>query len=139
MVEKLNRDFVAVEVNITDHGFPEEVEALKPWKKAYETNWRHQFGFATSVVIGPWGKGALGTSGCGHTWEWDTSINYDPAKYDTFLDQCLDRFRRVNALILDQTRTAERKEAEVKAIYVEIVKSIAAANRCSPGTRRRQD
>lgn len=130
MIEKIGRDFVAVEVNLSDRGFPREIPALKPWEAAYEKNWRHKFGFATSVAVTPDGNGALGTSGCGHTWELDTSINYDPAKYLALLDGCLDRFKRARAILEDKTLPDADRAAKGKALRDEVIQQLSEANRC---------
>ena len=133
IISRVNKQFVAVEINISDTGFPKDVRALKAWERAYKKNWRSKFGFATSVVINPTGKYALGTSGCGHTWEWDTSINYDPKKYVKLLDECLDRFARARKLEEADPDAQETKQDWLK-LSGEIIKSIREANRCKKRT-----
>ncbi|HLG42464.1 MAG TPA: hypothetical protein VI643_03785 [Planctomycetota bacterium] len=130
MIDKINDKFVAVEINITDVGFPSDVPALEPWRKSYEKEWRHQFGFATSVVIMPEGSGALGTSGCGHTWEWNTSINYDAARFTKYLDGCLDRFQRARKLFDAKEMDPKERAAEGKKLREEVIKQLSDANKC---------
>jgi hypothetical protein len=130
VIEKIGKDFVAVEVNLSDRGFPREIPALKPWEAAYEKSWRHKFGFATTVLVNPEGTGALGTSGCGHTWEIDTSINYDPAKYLALLGGCLDRLKRVRAILEDKTLSDAERAAKGKALKEEVIRQLSEANRC---------
>lgn len=130
VIAKVNQDFVAIEVNLTDTGFPKDVPALAPWEKAFESDWKFEYGFATSVVIGPGAKGAFGTSGCGHTQEWDTSISYHADKYAKFLDESLDRFRRAEAILKDTTKSAEQKLSDMTAMKEEIQKAITEAAKC---------
>jgi len=129
IVKKINKQFIAVEINITDKGFPKDVRALKLWEAAYKKNWKSKFGFATSVVINPTGKYAVGTSGCGHTWEWDTSINYDAKKYNTYLNESLDRFARAKALEDADPRDPETAR-DLRKLRAEVIKSLQEANRC---------
>src|SRR5271154_6950797 len=95
VIEKLNKDFIAVDNNVTDMGFPANTPALQPWQNWFNKHPRNaQNGFTTSVVITPDGKIPLGTSGSGYIDEFATSICYDPAKYYDFLQGSQGRFQQ---------------------------------------------
>ena len=130
VIDRLNKDFVAVELNITDKGFPKDVAGLKLWESAFAKDKRYQYGFATSVVLGPLGNIPYGTSGCGHTWEYDTSINYDAAKYFTFLEESTGRLTKARAILEDASLSADEKKAKFEALKEEILKQLHEANRC---------
>jgi hypothetical protein len=95
VINEINKDFVAVDNNISDQGWPSNTPALMPWQ-----NWLNNHpnnsrnGFTTSVVIAPDGNTSLGTSGSGHISEWHTSICYDPDKYLGFLDGALQKYQQ---------------------------------------------
>lgn len=118
VIDTLNRTMVAVEINVTDQGFPKDVPGLKPWERAFSQDRRYRFGFATSVVLTPDGTAALGTSGCGHRWEWETSINYHAEKFRKYLEGCLDRFVRL------------KSGDDLAALRKETIAQIREANRC---------
>ncbi len=130
VIEKVNKEFVAVEVNITGTGFPKDVPALKLWERAYDKDPSFKFGFATSVVIGPGGASPFGTSGCGHTFEWDTSINYHPEKYLKYLDESLERYGRAKAIAEDKALGQEERAAKLKEMQAEILKALQEAAKC---------
>lgn len=130
----MNKDFVAVEHNVTDKGFPQDLPALKAWEAAFKKDPRNWFGFATSVVVTPDGRFALGTSGCGHQWEADTAINYHPDKYLKFLEGSLDRHKRLRAT--DSEPDAATKAAALQELRGEILRQLAEANRCRKPAKR---
>lgn len=110
-IEEINRNFIAVDNNISDQGWPANTPALAPWHRwldMHPDNSRN--GFTTSVVVSPDGQFALGTSGSGHISEWHTSICYDPQKYYGFLQQSLekfDRFQKIAAISDPYQRRAQ--------------------------------
>jgi len=63
IINTINEFCIAVEINVTKDGFPEEIEALKYWKTAYQTNWRLEFGFANCTILDCEGKIPLGFCG----------------------------------------------------------------------------
>jgi hypothetical protein len=131
VIEKINAQFHAVEINITDQGFPKEVPALKPWENAFTKDPRYEFGFTTSVVIGPGAKGAFGTSGCGHKEDHPTSPSYHPDRYLEFLDAALERYRRA-VKIADDPALAERERADrLRSLQEEIAEAIKEGARCA--------
>jgi len=99
VIEAINRDFIAVDNNISDQGWPANTPALEPWHMwldNHPTNTRN--GFTTSVVTTPDGRVALGTSGSGYIAEWHTSVCYDPQKYFGFLQGGLEKYRRLQSI-----------------------------------------
>lgn len=129
VIQKLNTDFIPLEINITDQGFPKEIPALALWEKAYNSKRSFQFGFATSVGVEPQGRFPLGTSGSGYLSEKDTSINYHPDKYLRFLTEVLDRDRRARSIAQDPGLTADIRAARSNELKMEILRSLQAANR----------
>lgn len=129
VIEKLGADFIAVKLNVTDDGWPEGVPALAAWKEAYTRDWRHKYGFATSAVIGPDGQWVYGTSGSGYKWEWETAINYHPEKYVAYLDECLDRYRRAQAILADDTLSELERKAKLLKVRGEILAQLIEANK----------
>jgi hypothetical protein len=95
VINEINANFIAVDNNISDQGWPANTPALMPWQRwlglhpGNSTN-----GFTTSVVMSPDGTMALGTSGSGHVSEWHTSICYDPDKYLGFLQGALGKYQQ---------------------------------------------
>jgi len=65
VIAKLNKDFVAVQLNLTDHGFPKEAPGLKEIERAFHGEQRlwQMGGFVVSAVLTPDGKQSLGDSG----------------------------------------------------------------------------
>mgnify|MGYP001581611203 CR=1 FL=1 len=129
VIEKLAAEFVAVKLNVTDDGWPEDVPALTAWQEAFTRDWRHKYGFATSVVIGPDGQWVYGTSGSGYKWEWETAINYHPDKYLSYLDECLDRFRRIEAILADASLSELERKAGLLKVRGEILAQLVEANK----------
>ena len=84
-----------IELNITDQGFPKNIEGLKWWQKAYHSARFFQTAFATSVVLTPDGAMPLGSSGSGFPWQWRTSANYHPERYLGFLNGALNKFNQI--------------------------------------------
>lgn len=96
----LNRDYVAVEINITDRGFP-DLPALKPWEIAFDKKKSYRFGFATTAIIGPDGAQSFGHSGSGYMHEFEASTNYHPEKFLAYLEASLDRYARACRVLKD--------------------------------------
>ncbi len=99
VIEEINRDFIAVDNNISDQGWPANTPGLEPWHMwldNHPNNTRN--GFTTSVVLSSDGQMALGTSGSGHIDEWHTSVCYDPQKYFGFLQAGLEKYRRLQSI-----------------------------------------
>ncbi len=131
VIAKINKEFVALEINITDDGFPKELPGLALWQKAYENDKKLAFGFATTVALSPDGRFPLGTSGCVHLPHWDSTIGYEPAKFLAYLGECLDRHTRARAIAEDTSKPAEGREADRKKLAAEILRQLEQANPCS--------
>lgn len=130
MIDKVKASLLAVEINITDKGFPKDVPGLKSWEQAFDLGKRsYQFGFATSVVLSPDGKYPLGTSGSGHQDEWETSINYHADKYLKFLTDSLARYHRIESLEADKSKPPAEKAKELQSIRAEVLQQISEANK----------
>lgn len=130
VIETVGRDFVAVEINITESGFPQEAPALKLWEKAFAKDRRYRFGFATSVVIGPGGSMPFGTSGCGHSGEWEISANYHPDRYLKFLEESFGRYQKAKGVAEDRSLSADDRSAKLKNLTSEVVRAIQEAAKC---------
>jgi hypothetical protein len=46
VIKKVNAEFIPVEINLTDEGFPSSIPALQLWQKAFEVKPSHKLGFA---------------------------------------------------------------------------------------------
>ncbi len=131
IIAKINKEFVALEINITDDGFPKELPGLGMWEKAYANDKKLKFGFATTVALSPDGRFPLGTSGCVHLPHWQNTIGYEPSKFLPYLDECLDRHARARAIAEDTSKPADEREADRKNLAAEILRQLEAANPCS--------
>jgi hypothetical protein len=100
VIDKINRNFIAVDNNISDQGWPANAPGLNPWHRWLDSHPSYsQNGFTTSVVLSPDGRTSLGTSGSGHISEWHTSICYDPQKYFAFLDGSLNKYQSLQEIM----------------------------------------
>lgn len=64
VIERINRDFVAVSVNVTDLGLPASLPGLSIWRRTFEeTPWAH-FQFGSFAILDPLGEYALGYADC---------------------------------------------------------------------------
>lgn len=105
VIQFIKENFVACDVNITDSGFPSHIKALQFVEKEFkkEENWKHEFGFALSVVIGATSSRIDFPVGFSfemddQTKEFWTKVNFNPEKYLIFLVESLDRYRRAHEL-----------------------------------------
>jgi hypothetical protein len=129
VIKKVNAEFIPVEINLTDEGFPASIPALQLWQKAFEEKPSHKMGFATTVIVEPKGKYPLGTSGSGYLGEYATAINYHTDKYLKFLAEFLDRARRARELETSTKLTRAERTAKHKELTEEILRSLQEANR----------
>lgn len=128
VIKKINDQFVPLEINITDDGFPSTIPGLKLWEKAYKSSVSFKVGFATTVVTDPKGKYPLGTSGSGYLGDYDEAINYHTDKYLQFLDGSLNRARRAHELEANMSLTAPERASKRQKLTEEILKQIHDAN-----------
>jgi len=97
VINVVNEFFIALEINVTCDGFPEnEFPVLTYVKRFYETNWRFQFGFANCMVLDSDGKILLGSS-VGKSLSKDPSdveSQFSPQRYLEFLVSSLERHKK---------------------------------------------
>jgi hypothetical protein len=88
VIALLNKDFVTVEVNLTDDGFPKQFPGMKHIQGTYE-NRKEVFcqGFATCVVLTPDGKSLLADGG--NVFEYRTFCGFYPDKFLQLLEDGL--------------------------------------------------
>jgi hypothetical protein len=134
VIDAVNRDFVPFLVDMTRDGFP-AVPGLAAWRRAYLSDWKHRSGFATAVVLDARGQTPLATSGCGHLWEIESSLNFDPDRFLGFVVEGLDRARRHQAIL--SREDSEERSRSLRSLEGEILESLQARNECkAPGARR---
>jgi hypothetical protein len=99
VINQINQNFIAVDNNISDLGWPANTPALMPWQRWLSTHPNNaKNGFTTSVVVTPDGSMPLGTSGSGYVAEWHTSICYDPDKYLGFLEGAQQKYQQYRSI-----------------------------------------
>lgn len=130
VIAELNESFTSLQINLTDEGFPAELNGLSSWQEAYQRDQRYSLGLATSIVLDPGGSAPYGSSGCGHLGEINTSINYDPVRFLGYLKDSRQRYLRARrALDLKDQDTLEAVRSETTAQLHEV-------NRCSCPVRK---
>jgi hypothetical protein len=92
VIEALNKDFVPVEVNLTNTPFP-DLPALSNWYWAFKLIPNLKNGFVTSIVMDPTGKTFIKDAGTSNIWEVTKAINYNPDKYVAFLKDALKEYQ----------------------------------------------
>ena len=120
MIERINKDFVALEVNITNSGFPKELPALKPWEKAFNADWHLASAYAVCVVCSPDGQLALGTSGKGCLAESGWDIKFRPSVYLKFLSDASERRRRAAEINNDAKLNEAERAQKLKALLADV-------------------
>jgi hypothetical protein len=116
VINEINTNFIAVDSNISDQGWPANTPALAPWERwlgNHPGNSRN--GFTTSVVMSPDGAMALGTSGSGYISEWHSSICYDPDKYLGFLNGALSKYQQYSQI----TRVVDPNQRYAMAVQLQ--------------------
>ncbi len=125
-----------LELNLTDSGFPADLPGLANWKRAFESNARHKFGFATAVVLDPKGLEPLGTSGSGYLAEWASATNYHADKFFDFLNASYARACRLAALSAETEMGNLERNLKLAALRSEVLQQIRAVNVGSPNVSR---
>jgi hypothetical protein len=125
VMAEIAKNFVAFELNATDDGFPKNAPALSPWETAWKNNGFYKMAFATSTVIDPTGKFALGSSGAGYRHEAATATNYNADKYGAFLQESLKRHERLQQIENDMTISAFTRELKKGALALEILGTLS--------------
>ena len=129
VIAYINQNYIPIEVNITDSGFPDDVPALRVWQRAFKGFWQSKFAFATSVAITPDGSLPLGSSGSGFKREWQTAINYHPDLYLGFLKDSLSRYNQICETRNDTSLNPMQKEMRMLSIYKDTYEQISYAYR----------
>jgi hypothetical protein len=89
----LNREFIPLELNLTDTSFPKSLPGLGHWKFIYGLLPRAEFGFTACVALTPDGKEMLADAGSSAIPEWKTSAHYHAEKFLEFLDKALEEWQ----------------------------------------------
>ncbi|MBE7463258.1 MAG: hypothetical protein HS116_07125 [Planctomycetes bacterium] len=106
------------------------------WKRAFESNTRHKFGFATAVVLDPKGLEPLGTSGSGYLADWEIATNYHADKFFAFLNASFARACRLAALQAETEMSTLERNLKLAALRNEVLLQIRAVNVGSPNGSR---
>lgn len=121
VIQEINQDFIAVNDNVTEQGFPPNMPALARWERSYQRRLNNnQEGFTTTVILTPDGQMALGTSGTGFISERYTSTCYLPDKYLQMLLIIRDRYRNLCSIMDSPSLSAADKQAQIEQIQQEI-------------------
>src|ERR1700691_2146486 len=91
VIKEINDNFIAVDDNLTEQGFPPNTHGLdgfSRWISTHnETNHGARDGFVASAILSPDGQTQLGSSGSGTISQWKTATCYVPDKYLSVLLQ----------------------------------------------------
>ncbi len=128
VIDLVNRDFVATELNVTDQGFPADLAGLAFWKRVYRSDLAAQTGFGNQVVVDASGQYALASGDDGQLDRWAHSINYNPQLYAEMLGQALDRWHRLQAIQAADAPPSQ-KQREIDDLEAEVGRSVAKAYR----------
>jgi hypothetical protein len=128
VIDRVNRDFVAAELNVTDQGFPADLVGLAFWKRVYRSDPAAQTGFGNQVVVDATGQYPLASGDDGQLDRWAHSINYNPQLYSEMLGQALERWHRLQAIQAAETPPAE-KQRQIDDLEAEVGRAVAQAYR----------
>jgi hypothetical protein len=129
VIDLLEREFVATELNVTDQGFPDSLPALAWWKKLYQQNGQVQLGFGNQVVVDASGRYPLASGDDGQVDRWTTSIDYNSDLYTAMLRQALDRWHRLQSIQSDAKLSSQQKDQKVRDLQQEVGRSVSKAYR----------
>ncbi len=93
MIDTLNREFIPLELNLTDSLFPKSLPGLGRWQFIYGLLPRAELGFTACVALTPDGKEMLADAGSAAIPEWKTSAHYHAEKFLEFLDKALEEWQ----------------------------------------------
>jgi len=94
IIDKLNRDFIPLEVNLTNQKWPDELPALWGWKLAFEIGKGiYKKGFTSCIMVTPDGKTHLADAGNPGAENWRTSAHYHNDKFEAFLNEGLKKYK----------------------------------------------
>ena len=126
VIDLLNREFNAVELNLTDQGFPPWLEALAPFKAAYDAIPQSKRAFNTPAVVDPEGVVLLGHGDTGAIVQKakQDSVNFDTARYLQMLETSVKRNSRLEALRGDPALSAEDRASSIAALRLEVLQEL---------------
>ena len=106
----VNSHYVAVELDLTNDGFPpmEKVLAIQSIKNAFDNTYHCKFGFSVNVVINPMLSFPLGAANGGAERGLQFAVEYNAPLFLKYLETCLDRFNRSRIAILNNNTEALR-------------------------------
>lgn len=134
VIDLLNREFNAIELNVTDVGFPAWLTAIGPWKAVYESSAEARKAFTNMAVVDADGEFLLGsgdTGKIGRTAD-QFSMNYDPDRYLKMLETTLARNVRLEAARNDAALSPEARAAAIAAIRLEVDQGLAQVFKAEP-------
>jgi hypothetical protein len=134
VIELLNRDFNAIELNVTDLGFPAWITALAPWKAIYDSSPEARAAFTNMAVVDADGVFLLGSGDTGKIGRTaaEFSMNYQPDKYLKMLETTLARSARLEAVRTDAALSDEARTAAIAAIRLEVDQGLAQVFKTEP-------
>lgn len=122
VIALLNEEFLTIDLNVTDLGWPEWMEGVAPWAAVYRAMPRARFAFANIAVVDGTGKVLL-ASGDDGLLPVDASkfasINYDPVRFLKMLELALARNRRLLAARADLSLSEPDRAAAIAAVVRE--------------------
>jgi len=95
VIEKLNSEFIPLEINLSDQPWPsKEFPCLWPWKMYHEGNPLSKFGFTAIILLSPDGKRVLGSAQSAAIPNWKNSEHYHADKLLVLLDAAVGNVRK---------------------------------------------
>lgn len=93
MIEKLNTEFIPLEVNISDDGWPDNIPCLWLWKLYHKANPISKFGFTAMMIVTPDGKTMLEAAQSAGAENWANCEQYHGEKLVELLDKSMKKFK----------------------------------------------
>jgi len=109
VIDLINSEFIPVDVEITNYGFP-QIPALQPIFKIYEKQYFCKFGFSVNIVIGPGINFPLGILAGNEQSSLNTAIEYSPMEF----------YRRLVAAKNRYEAALKMNEKELEILYLEV-------------------
>jgi hypothetical protein len=95
VIDLLNKEFIPLELNLSDKGWPETMPALWGWKLYHSVNPISKFGFTACAALTPDGKRELGNAGSAGAENWKTSAHYHGDAFVEFLEKSLAKYKTI--------------------------------------------
>lgn len=122
IIDLINREFIAIDLNVSDVGFPDWMTGLNFWKQTYIDLPRARFAFANQAVVDSSGEYLLASGDIGlmpRDPSTNFSINYDPPRYLAMLQTAVERNKRLEAARADAALSPEQRKAAMAAVSKE--------------------